>query len=92
MTAPERIWACPPDIFDGMGIWHDQQSVPGDTEYIRADLFDAKEAEVALLTSALQYIVQMHELSSIRGSHQDEIAKVARAALTAYQKAKEGKE
>ena len=37
MTAPDRIWAHEPTIFDGMDVW---QTTPAEhtTEYIRADL------------------------------------------------------
>ena len=51
MTAPDRIWAQKPDIFDNCALWQD---IPSDrhedTEYIRADLVatmirDAVEAE-----------------------------------------------
>ena len=44
--APKRIWACPPDIFDGMGIWHDAPSVPGEAPYI-LDTPDTPEAIAA---------------------------------------------
>jgi hypothetical protein len=39
MSAPERIWAFAPDVFDNMSVWQDEPSPAGDTtEYIRADL------------------------------------------------------
>jgi len=44
MTAPERIWAESPDIFDGMGIWHESGDGPV-TEYHRSDLTDARITE-----------------------------------------------
>lgn len=66
-TAPERIWAFAPDIFDNMSVWQDQPSPAGDAvEYIRADLVpdtDALtayiaelEAERDRLREALEYI------------------------------------
>jgi len=51
MTAPDRIWAQKPDIFDNCALWQD---IPSDrhedTEYVRADLVaalirDAVDAE-----------------------------------------------
>ena len=36
MTAPERIWAESPDIFDGMGIWHESGDGPGTEARIAA--------------------------------------------------------
>ena len=45
MTAPERIWAFCPDIFDNMSVWQDQPSPAGDSiEYLRADVADAAVA------------------------------------------------
>jgi hypothetical protein len=52
MTAPDRIWAQKPDIFDNCALWQD---IPSDrhedTEYVRADLVaamirDAVEADL----------------------------------------------
>jgi len=37
MTAPERIWAEMPEIFDGMGFWQENKSADL-VEYIRAGL------------------------------------------------------
>ena len=48
--APERIWADPPTTFDGMDIWHEEPCDVG-TEYVRADLYAALEAEIARLTA-----------------------------------------
>ena len=46
--APERIWASPADIFDGMDIWQSNKT-SRDTEYTRADLYDAQAARIAEL-------------------------------------------
>jgi hypothetical protein len=45
--APERIWADPPQIFDGSDVWHSEPANER-TEYIRADIAEAeKRAAVA---------------------------------------------
>lgn len=41
---PDRIWADPPEIFDGCDIWCGWPNERG-TEYIRADLIPAMIAE-----------------------------------------------
>jgi chromosome segregation ATPase len=46
---PERIFASPPDIFDGMSIWEDKPTDGKTVEYVRADLFAAKDAEYQTL-------------------------------------------
>jgi hypothetical protein len=50
---PERIWADPPEIFDGMDIWRSDPGGKG-AEYIRADLHraevEALRAELAEMT------------------------------------------
>ena len=43
MSAPERIWADPPSLFDGVDLWHEKQDGAELTavEYIRKDASDA---------------------------------------------------
>lgn len=43
MIAPERIWADPPSLFDGVDLWHEKQDGAELTavEYIRKDASDA---------------------------------------------------
>ena len=43
MKAPERIWADPPSVFDGVDLWHEKQDGAELTavEYIRKDASDA---------------------------------------------------
>ena len=43
MKAPERIWADPPSLFDGVDLWHEKQDGAELTavEYIRKDASDA---------------------------------------------------
>lgn len=42
MSAPERIWADPPSLFDGVDLWHEKQEGAELTavEYIRKDASD----------------------------------------------------
>lgn len=42
MKAPERIWADPPSLFDGVDLWHEKQEGAELTavEYIRKDASD----------------------------------------------------
>ena len=42
--APERIWAEPPDVFEGMGFWRSACEGIG-VEYLRADLAARREAD-----------------------------------------------
>lgn len=46
MKAPERIWADPPSLFDGVDLWHEKQDGAELTavEYIRKDASDAAVA------------------------------------------------
>ena len=43
MSAPERIWADPPSLFEGVDLWHEKQEGAELTavEYIRKDASDA---------------------------------------------------
>lgn len=53
--APERIWADAPGIFDGTDLWHTSRETAEETatEYVRADIFAAKDAEIARLRGLL---------------------------------------
>ena len=60
--APERIWAFDYDLQDDDGAWRNWQcwsdSDPkplNATEYIRADLVQAKDAEIARLRAELEW-------------------------------------
>jgi hypothetical protein len=60
--APERIWADPPEIFDGMDIWRIDPGGKG-VEYIRADLHRAEvEAAVKRALDAVMTRLQNVEL------------------------------
>lgn len=68
--APKRIWACPPDIFDGMGIWHAAPSVPGEAPYI-LDTPDIPEALAA--SPEVQKLVAEAE-ARVNKAHEKEVA------------------
>jgi hypothetical protein len=54
MTAPDFIWVEEPDIFDGMGLWHEIGSAPW-REYVRRDpavLFELPEVK-ALVSATM---------------------------------------
>lgn len=61
--APKRIWAEPPDIFDGMGFWRDA-SFPTGSPYILAALSALAEAsEVqALIAEAVERATRVKPL------------------------------
>lgn len=61
-TPPKRIWACPPDIFDGMGFWQDQPH-PDGIEYTLTS--DAK----AMVADALAPVMDL--LMESVASHTD---------------------
>jgi hypothetical protein len=60
--APKRIWAEPPDIFDGMGFWRDI-SFPTGSPYILATpeaLAEAPEVQ-ALIAEAVERATRVEE-------------------------------
>jgi hypothetical protein len=78
---PERIWADPPEIFDGMDIWRSDPGGKG-VEYIRADLHRAEvEAAVkrALEAAAKQIDEGMSLFSCEGGSVRGEVVYNIRA-------------
>ena len=95
MTAPERIWADPPTIFDEMDCWH---SDPHETrtEYIRADLARPTLTqalavpEIAALVEALRRIQSAVSPEADPDTNEliecwmsaDEMQEIASAALT----------
>lgn len=53
--APDRIWADAPSLFDGTDLWHTSRETAEKTatEYVRADIFSAKDAENARLRNLI---------------------------------------
>jgi len=95
MTAPEVIFAEQPDIFDGMGFWHEDQH-PSRTEYIRADLADPplsaalKLPEVAALVEALRGAIEAIDAAYDGPDDNGAYSTRERAALSALDAAKGG--
>ena len=67
MTAPDRIWAQKPDIFDNCALWQD---IPSDrhedTEYVRADLVAAliRDAVEAEREACAKFVDRLHTQSA----------------------------
>lgn len=90
--APERIWADPPQVFDGMDCWH---STPHEsrTEYIRAD-------KVAALVEALAWYGEQSRLARLIHSEGDagrnaiaaDGGDKARAVLAAFKGGADGRQ
>jgi len=61
--APERIWAFPPTGFEELDTW---QPTPHEsaTAYVRSDLHDAAQAEIAKLRASLAgYVVAFDDVN-----------------------------
>ena len=89
MNAPERVWLDWPDANRGGIVYAEppeRDTQEGQTAYIRADLYEAAEAEVERLRAALQNIADSYEATSeLHTSSADCAANLydrARAALT----------
>lgn len=65
MTAPDRIWAGTYETFETCGDWDVYRKADSDTQYIRADLHEALQAEnehlKALVEDLKDEILEMGE-------------------------------
>ena len=83
-TPPKRIWADPPETFDGMDIWRSEPGGKG-VEYVRASEHAAliREAEARGMEEAANIAVR-HDLSIMSISSADMRARqIAQAIRTA---------
>lgn len=70
MSAPERIWADPPSLFDGVDLWHEKQEGAELTavEYIRKDASDAAIA-AARAEGVREGMLKAAEISDEKAEH-----------------------
>ena len=80
MTAPERIWADAPCLFDGMDVWHETPR-DGATEYVRADTIAALRARLAELEAERDDWIRAHRSCAADGLALTNRAEAAEAAL-----------
>ena len=100
MIAPERIWADPPSLFDGVDLWHEKQEGAELTavEYIRKDASDmaiaAARAEGVRVAASLAAAISLLERGGKAAKKAapsdkmfDQMLIDYRAALDAFRKA-----
>lgn len=86
MTAPERIYAQEPDIFDGLGLYYFTRGKPEDVEYIRSDLCDrdtirAEAFEEAARVIECAYLHSDKSKNTLPLSGLNSLAKIIRSKI-----------